>query len=41
MNPEEHFRTLRKLKKYLNDDEIHLLKEIADIKRKANPTWGI
>jgi len=39
--PEEHFRTLRKLKKYLNDDEIHLLKEIADIKRKANPTWGI
>lgn len=39
--PEEHFRKLKRLKKYLNDEEISLMKEIAEIKRKTNPTWGI
>ena len=39
--PESDFRKLKKLKKYLKDDEIQALKEIAELKRKDNPTWGI
>ena len=39
--PEENFRRLKELKKYLNADEINVLKEIAAIKRKENPVWGI
>jgi len=39
--PEEDFRKLKKLKKYLNSDEIETLKEIAELKRKENLTWGI
>ncbi len=39
--PESDFRKLKKLKKYLNEDEIQALKEIAELKRKDNPTWGI
>jgi translation initiation factor 5B len=39
--PERDFRKLKKLKKYLKDDEIQALKEIAELKRKDNPTWGI
>ena len=31
----------KELKKYLNEGEIQLLKEIAEIKRKANSVWGI
>ncbi len=38
---ETEFRTLKKLKKYLNEDEIAVLKEIAEIYRKSNKTWGI
>ena len=38
---EEDFIKLKKLKKYLNRDEIELLKEIANIKRKKDPLWGI
>ena len=38
---EEDFRALKKLKKYLNTDEIKILKEISEIKRKENPTWGL
>ncbi len=38
---DEEFRKLRGLKKYLKTDEIELLKEIAKIKRKDNPVWGI
>ncbi len=38
---EEAFMKLKKLKKYLNRDEIELLKEIAVIKRKKDPLWGI
>lgn len=38
---EEEFKEFKKLKKYLNEDEIQCLKEIATIKRKANPVWGV
>jgi len=40
--PQDDFRKLKKLmKKYLNDSEVQLLKEITEIKRKDNPTWGM
>jgi len=39
--PEEDFRKLKDLKKHLSKEEINLLKEIAEIKRKSNPMWGI
>ena len=35
------FVKLKKLKKYLNRDEIELLREMAEIKRKNEPLWGI
>ena len=37
----EDFRKLKKLKKNLSKDQIEILKEIAEIKRKENPVWGI
>lgn len=39
--PEEDFRKLKKLKHLLKKNEINMLKEIAEIKRKENPMWGI
>ncbi|MBI3026930.1 translation initiation factor IF-2 [Candidatus Woesearchaeota archaeon] len=39
--PEEHFRKFKELKKLLSNDEIEVLKEIAEIMRKSNPMWGI
>ena len=39
--PEDDFVKLKVLKKYLNKSEIEVLKEIALIKRKNNPVWGI
>jgi len=39
--PESDFKDLKKLKKYLNSEEIETLKEIAKLKRKENLTWGI
>lgn len=39
--PEEDFRKMKKLTKYLSREEIILLKQIADIMRKNNPVWGI
>ena len=39
--PEEDFRKLKKLAKYLEKDEIELLKEIAEVKRRQNPVWGV
>ncbi|MEK6953241.1 MAG: translation initiation factor IF-2 [Nanoarchaeota archaeon] len=39
--PEEDFIKLKKLKKLLKHDEIEVLKEIALIKRKNSPLWGI
>lgn len=39
--PEEDFRKLKKLKKYLTEQEISVMKEIAEVMRKDNPVWGI
>lgn len=39
--PEEHFKKLKELKKYLSKTEIEVLKEIMEIKRKENPVWGM
>lgn len=39
--PEEHFKAFKKLKKYLNEDEIQVLREVAEIKRKENSMWGM
>lgn len=39
--PEEHFRKLKEFKKYLSQEEISILKEIAEIMRASNPMWGI
>jgi translation initiation factor 5B len=39
--PEEQFRKMKELAKFLKGDEIQCLKEIAEIKRKENPLWGV
>ncbi|MGV8151078.1 MAG: translation initiation factor IF-2 [Candidatus Woesearchaeota archaeon] len=39
--PEEDFRKLKKLTKYLQRDEIEVFKEIAEIMRRKNPVWGV
>ena len=39
--PEADFRKLKKLKKRLSPEEIEILKEIAEMKRKEHPVWGI
>lgn len=39
--PAEDFITLKELKKYLSAKEMALLKEIAEIKRRDNPVWGV
>jgi len=39
--PEEHFRKLKEFRKYLSQEEISVLKEIAEIMRKSNPMWGV
>ena len=39
--PEEDFRKLKEYKKYLNESEKIVLKEIAQIMRKRNAMWGI
>ncbi|MBI2107003.1 translation initiation factor IF-2 [Candidatus Woesearchaeota archaeon] len=38
---EEEFRRLKEMKTFLTPDEIELLKEIAESKRKNNPMWGV
>lgn len=38
---EENFRSLKKNKQYLSADEISVLQEIAQIKRRKKTTWGI
>lgn len=38
---EDEFRKLKESKKYLGSDEISVLQEIASIKRRTKPTWGI
>ncbi len=39
--PEEHFKKLKELAKNLSKNELAVLKEIADLKRKDNPVWGV
>ena len=39
--PEEDFIKLKKVKQYLKKEEIEVIKEIAEIKRKKNPLWGV
>ncbi|MBD3249806.1 translation initiation factor IF-2 [Candidatus Woesearchaeota archaeon] len=39
--PEQDFRKLKEVKEHLSQEEKNLLKEIAEIKRKENPVWGI
>jgi len=38
---EEDFKKLKEYKDYLSNDEKEVLKEIAEIMRNNNPTWGI
>ncbi|MBN2422681.1 translation initiation factor IF-2 [Candidatus Woesearchaeota archaeon] len=39
--PEDDFRKIKKLTKYLSHGEIQVLKEIASFMREDNPVWGI
>lgn len=39
--PEEDFKQLKQLKKHLSDIEKNVLREIAEIKRRDNPVWGV
>ncbi|MBL7100608.1 MAG: translation initiation factor IF-2 [Nanoarchaeota archaeon] len=39
--PEDDFVKFKQFKKYLKNDEIILLKEIAEIKRREHPVWGV
>jgi translation initiation factor 5B len=38
---EEEFRLLKEFKKHLKPEDVELLKEIAEVKRKNNHLWGI
>lgn len=38
---EDEFRKIKKLTKHLSKPELEILKEIATIKRKTNPLWGV
>jgi len=39
--PEDDFREMKKLKEYLNNDELEVMREIAEIMRKENQVWGV
>lgn len=39
--PEDDFRKIKALAKYLSKEEIAVVKEIAEFMRKDNPLWGI
>jgi translation initiation factor 5B len=39
--PEEDFKKLKSFKKHFSKVEIQVVKEVAEIKRKNNPVWGI
>ncbi|MBW3011321.1 translation initiation factor IF-2 [Candidatus Woesearchaeota archaeon] len=39
--PEDDFKKYKELKEFLVPETKELLKEIADIKRKQNPVWGV
>ena len=38
---EDEFRELKASRQYLSDEELGIMEEIAEIKRKEKPTWGI
>ncbi len=38
---ESHYLKFKELKKHLSKTELEVLKEIANIKRKDNPVWGV
>ncbi len=38
---EQEFRKLKEVKKHLTKEDIEILKEIAEIKRKENVLWGV
>ena len=38
---EENFRRLKKLKRFLSSEEIQILKEFVEKKRKQNNLWGV
>ena len=38
---QKNIKKLKELKKHLTEQEISVLKEIAEIKRKDNPVWGV
>ena len=38
---EKEFIKYKQLKRYLKKDEIEVLKEIAELKRKEEPMWGV
>ncbi len=38
---QDEFRKLKEMKSVLTGDEIDILKEIAEIKRKQEPMWGV
>ena len=38
---ESDFKKLKEMKKFLSSDEIIILKEILEIKRKENSLWGV
>ncbi|MFC1691391.1 translation initiation factor IF-2 [Nanoarchaeota archaeon] len=39
--PEADFKKLKQLKKYLSEQEIEVIKEIARLMREDNPVWGV
>ena len=39
--PEEDFKKLKKLRKYLTEAEVNTMKEVAEIMRKGNMVWGV
>ena len=39
--PEEQFKKYKEYKNILSQEEIEVLKEIAEIMRKQNPMWGV
>ena len=39
--PEDDFKKLKELKKYLSKTEVEVLKEIVEIKRRESPVWGV
>ncbi|TKJ17069.1 translation initiation factor IF-2 [Candidatus Woesearchaeota archaeon B3_Woes] len=39
--PEEDFKKLKNLKEFLTKEEVEVIKEIAEIKRKENVVWGV